>query len=110
MSLSANHTDPLQRLRMRTTDRLAVVTVMGGGVGAVCGGFLGGQLSGRQYLAERAHRLPTTVQGWFFYQKWKNYRVILGAMRGATKPGPSSKLRSSRTSHRHGRIAYNQAA
>ncbi|KAJ2413042.1 hypothetical protein GGF41_006013 [Coemansia sp. RSA 2531] len=76
---------PLRRMRMDPIDRLAVTAVVGGGVGAACGGLIGGQLSGRQYLAERAHRLPTTVQGWFFYQKWKNYRVILGAMRGAAK-------------------------
>ncbi|KAJ2863927.1 hypothetical protein GGH94_003285 [Coemansia aciculifera] len=76
---------PLRRMRMDPIDRLAVTAVVGGGVGAVCGGLLGGQLAGRQYLAERAHRLPTTVQGWFFYQKWKNYRVILGGMRGASK-------------------------
>ncbi|KAJ2724606.1 hypothetical protein GGI07_001859 [Coemansia sp. Benny D115] len=55
--------------------------------GGLCGGVLGGKLSGRQYLAERAHRLPTTVQGWFFYQKWKNYRVLLGAMKGAVRYG-----------------------
>ncbi|KAJ2500232.1 hypothetical protein IWW47_003255, partial [Coemansia sp. RSA 2052] len=75
----------LRRLRMEPTDRLVAMATLGGGVGAVCGGLLGGQLSGRQYLAERAHRLPTTVHGWFFYQKWKNYRVILGGMRGAAK-------------------------
>ncbi|KAJ2158122.1 hypothetical protein GGF46_003994, partial [Coemansia sp. RSA 552] len=64
---------PVQRGSMAASDRLVTMTLAGGGVGALFGGYLGGQQSGRQYLAERAHRLPTTVAGWFFYQKWKNY-------------------------------------
>ncbi|KAJ2475565.1 hypothetical protein EV174_005228 [Coemansia sp. RSA 2320] len=73
----------LQRARLEPIDRLAVMAVVGGMAGAVCGGVLGGRQAGRAYLASRAHRLPTTVAGWFFYHKWKNYRVVLGAMRGA---------------------------
>ena len=46
-------------------------------------GFLSGLATGAQraslvFLAENAHRRPTTVQGWYFYNKTKNYRVILG--------------------------------
>ncbi|KAI9500002.1 hypothetical protein BX070DRAFT_237926 [Coemansia spiralis] len=63
------------------------MALFGCGIGALCGGYLGGQLAGRQYLAERAHRLPTTADGWYFYQKWKNYKVTLGAMKGAAKYG-----------------------
>lgn len=77
----------LKRLRLDPLDRLVTMGIVGSGVGAVCGGYLGGQLAGRQYLAERAHRLPTTVSGWYFYQKWKNYRVALGGMRGALRYG-----------------------
>ncbi|KAJ1721215.1 hypothetical protein LPJ53_004236 [Coemansia erecta] len=76
-----------ERLRLATDDRIVLMTLVSTGVGALAGGYLGGQLSGRQYLAERAHRLPTTVSGWFFYQKWKNYRVLLGAMKGAVRYG-----------------------
>ncbi|KAJ2877049.1 hypothetical protein FB639_003833 [Coemansia asiatica] len=76
-----------ERLRLDTDDRIALMTLLSTGIGALCGGYLGGQLSGRQYLAERAHRLPNTVQGWYFYQKWKNYRVLLGAMKGAARYG-----------------------
>ncbi|KAI8319548.1 hypothetical protein GQ54DRAFT_265110 [Martensiomyces pterosporus] len=72
---------------MGPADRIVAMAMVSGGVGAVCGAYLGGQLSGRQYLAERAHRLPTTVEGWFFYQKWKNYRVLLGGMKGAVRYG-----------------------
>ncbi|KAJ2785585.1 hypothetical protein GGI15_001858 [Coemansia interrupta] len=76
-----------ERLRLATDDRIVLMTLVSTGVGVLAGGYLGGQLSGRQYLAERAHRLPTTVSGWFFYQKWKNYRVLLGAMKGAVRYG-----------------------
>lgn len=46
-------------------------------------GFVSGLLSGAkksslQFLAENAHRQPTTLQGWYFYNKTKNYRVALG--------------------------------
>ncbi|KAJ1902247.1 hypothetical protein LPJ66_000134 [Kickxella alabastrina] len=78
---------PYERLRLEPDDRIAVMSLLGITVGALLGGFLGGQHSGRQYLAERAHRLPNTVQGWFFYQKWKNYRVVLGAMKGSVRYG-----------------------
>jgi hypothetical protein len=53
---------------------------------AVTFGFASGVLSGAkksslQFLAENAHRQPTTLQGWYFYNKTKNYRVALGAGR-----------------------------
>ncbi|KAJ2228123.1 hypothetical protein IWW45_006738 [Coemansia sp. RSA 485] len=76
-----------ERLRLETDDRIVLMTLLSSGVGTLCGGYLGGQLSGRKYLAERAHRLPNTVKGWYFYQKWKNYRVMLGAMKGAMRYG-----------------------
>lgn len=33
-----------------------------------------------QYLAENAHRLPKNMEGWYFYHKRKNYRMIWGAL------------------------------
>ncbi|KAK4706004.1 hypothetical protein P7C70_g207, partial [Phenoliferia sp. Uapishka_3] len=53
-----------------------------------CSGLLtSSRLSARQFLAENAHRLPTTVQGWYFYQKTKNYRVIYSGVVGGLKTG-----------------------
>ncbi|KAL8286315.1 hypothetical protein RQP46_004803 [Phenoliferia psychrophenolica] len=53
-----------------------------------CSGLLtASRLSARQFLAENAHRLPTTVQGWYFYQKTKNYRVIYSGVLGGLKTG-----------------------
>ncbi len=36
-----------------------------------------------RFLAENAHRPPTTLQGWYFYNKTKNYRVLLAGFKGA---------------------------
>ncbi|GAA5862811.1 hypothetical protein JCM8547_006555 [Rhodosporidiobolus lusitaniae] len=45
------------------------------------------KLASKQFLAENAHRLPTTVQGWYFYQKTKNYRVLYAGLLGGLKTG-----------------------
>lgn len=55
--------------------------------GSVLGMFRGGRREGLRYLAENAHRAPTTLQGWYFYNKTKNYRVMLGAIKGAGADG-----------------------
>jgi hypothetical protein len=55
--------------------------------GAVIGMFRGGRRESLRYLAENAHRAPTTLQGWYFYKKTKNYRVMLGGLRGAGVDG-----------------------
>lgn len=49
-------------------------------------GFVSGLATGAHraslvFLAENAHRRPTTVQGWYFYNKTKNYKMILGGAR-----------------------------
>ncbi|ORX66155.1 hypothetical protein DL89DRAFT_72489 [Linderina pennispora] len=75
----------LQRIRLNPFERVVALTAGASLIGAVGGGYLGGQLAGRQYLAERAHRLPKTADGWFFYQKWKNYRVTYGGFKGAVR-------------------------
>ncbi|TKA55442.1 hypothetical protein B0A53_02368 [Rhodotorula sp. CCFEE 5036] len=45
------------------------------------------KLASKQFLAENAHRLPTTVQGWYFYQKTKNYRVAWAGIKGGLRTG-----------------------
>ncbi|KAJ1678985.1 hypothetical protein EV182_002962 [Spiromyces aspiralis] len=69
------------RIHLRPADRLVVVTANAAFWGFLVGAYLGGRQSAFQYLAERAHRLPTTVQGWYYYHKWKNYRVAIGAFK-----------------------------
>ena len=63
-------------------------------VSAMSLGFASGMMNGARhtalvYLAENAHKRPTTVQGWYFYNKTKYYRMILGGFR----QGGSTSLR-----------------
>ncbi|KAF5369864.1 hypothetical protein D9758_001272 [Tetrapyrgos nigripes] len=59
-------------------------------VGATIGFVRGARATGLRFLAENAHRPPRTVKGWYFYNKTKNYRVLLGGMQSAARE--SSKL------------------
>lgn len=49
-------------------------------VGTVIGAVRGSRKEGLRFLAENAHRAPRTLQGWYFYNKTKNYRMILGGL------------------------------
>jgi hypothetical protein len=81
------------RAGLATKPRLILMTSIGSFWGFSIGAFLGGQQSGLQYLAENAHKLPTTVQGWYFYHKTKNYRVMLGGVkRGVRFAGKTGGL------------------
>ncbi|KAI9303521.1 hypothetical protein BJ944DRAFT_165295 [Cunninghamella echinulata] len=79
------YNDPLSRAGLPPKPRLIVLSGVGSFWGFGIGAFLGGKQSGLQYLAENAHRLPTTVQGWYFYHKTKNYRVMLGGVQRGMK-------------------------
>ncbi|WFD19406.1 hypothetical protein MCAP1_001636 [Malassezia caprae] len=55
-------------------------------------GFVSGFANGARhtalvFLAENAHRRPETVQGWYFYNKTKYYRMILGGFRRGGQTG-----------------------
>lgn len=76
-----NETPGLVRAGLTTKPRLMLMTSIGSFWGFSIGAFLGGRQSGLQYLAENAHKLPTTVQGWYFYHKTKNYRMMLGGVK-----------------------------
>ncbi|KAJ7117387.1 hypothetical protein C8R43DRAFT_902050 [Mycena crocata] len=56
-------------------------------IGMVIGVNRGSRLASLRFLAENAHRTPTTQKGWYLYHKTKNYRVMLGALRGAARDG-----------------------
>lgn len=70
-----------RRINMEPNQRLYIVPLSGFLSGAVAGAYIGGRHAGWQYLAERAHNLPTTVSGWYYYHKWKNYKILFGAFR-----------------------------
>jgi len=69
-------------VRVEIPPRYLYVTGTGIAVGMGIGMMRGGRQAGLQFLAENAHRTPTTVGGWYFYNKTKNYKVMLGALRG----------------------------
>ncbi|KIP07028.1 hypothetical protein PHLGIDRAFT_55545, partial [Phlebiopsis gigantea 11061_1 CR5-6] len=52
-------------------------------LGTTIGLFRGSRRASLRFLAENVHRPPTTVQGWYFYNKTKNYRVIMGGLKEA---------------------------
>lgn len=52
-------------------------------VGTTIGLVRGSRQAGLRFLAENAHRAPKTLQGWYFYRKTKNYRMMLGGLQEA---------------------------
>ncbi|KAG6833790.1 hypothetical protein H0H87_001222 [Tephrocybe sp. NHM501043] len=58
--------------------------------GTTIGLMRGSRAASLRFLAENAHRPPTTVQGWYFYNKTKNYKVIFGGLKAAA--AEASKL------------------
>ncbi|KAJ1981017.1 hypothetical protein H4R34_002232 [Dimargaris verticillata] len=80
-----SHNPDLLRAGLLPSDRMATIawitSLWGFGIGA----YMGGRKAGLQYFAEHMHKLPKTHQGWYFYHKHKNYRVMLeGIKRGLT--------------------------
>lgn len=67
--------------------RLYQVPLIALSLGCAIGIMRGGRAASLRFLAENAHRPPTTVQGWYFYKKTKNYKVMLGGLKGAAKEG-----------------------
>ncbi|WFD46625.1 hypothetical protein GLX27_001262 [Malassezia furfur] len=57
------------------------------GIGFASGVLGGARRTALVYLAENAHRLPRTVQGWYFYNKTKYYRMILGGVQQGGQTG-----------------------
>ncbi|SGZ30699.1 BQ5605_C049g12435 [Microbotryum silenes-dioicae] len=70
-----------------TRTDLVLIPLAGSTFGFVSGVLTSSQLASKQFLAENAHRLPTTVQGWYFYQKTKNYRVLYSGVIGGLRTG-----------------------
>lgn len=50
-------------------------------VGTALGLARGSRAAGLRFLAENAHRPPTTLKGWYLYKKTKNYRMMLAGLR-----------------------------
>ncbi len=51
--------------------------------GTTIGLLRGSRRESLRFLAENVHRPPTTVRGWYLYNKTKNYRVMMGGLKQA---------------------------
>lgn len=68
-------------IRLHIPQRYLLLTVAGAVTGLAMGFMRGGRKAAWRFLAENAHRPPSTLQGWYFYKKTKNYRVMWGALK-----------------------------
>lgn len=69
-----------ERLSLPPGPRLFFFTLSSSVLTFFLGAIAGGKKTSYQFLAENAHRLPRTHQGWYFYHKTKNYRVMYGGI------------------------------
>lgn len=80
--MSVDEDNPRKQIHINVSDpTLLLIPVCAASFGFASGLLSGGKKSSLQFLAENAHRQPTTLQGWYFYNKTKNYRVALAAAR-----------------------------
>lgn len=70
-----------ESIRLHVSTRYIVLPSMGALTGLFIGIVRGSRKESLRFLAENAHRPPTTLQGWYFYKKTKNYRMMLAALR-----------------------------
>ncbi|EGW34356.1 uncharacterized protein SPAPADRAFT_133325 [Spathaspora passalidarum NRRL Y-27907] len=80
-----------ERFHMYPKDRIYALVVTSAIVGAGVGFYDGIKLASLRYLIENGHRLPTTVGGWYFYHKKKNYVMLVSGV----KSGAYSSLKYS---------------
>lgn len=86
--------DPLrnERFHLKPYDRIMIASSIGLLIGAGLGFYEGIKLSSLRYMTENAHRLPTTVGGWYFYHKKKNYVMIISGCKDAARLGTKYSL------------------
>ena len=85
--MSSDEAQNAKAVRVNIPSRVYLVPCAAFTVGSAIGLVRGGRMASLQFLAENVHRPPTTVQGWYFYNKTKNYKVILGGLKGAGAEG-----------------------
>ncbi|CCL99436.1 uncharacterized protein FIBRA_01454 [Fibroporia radiculosa] len=78
-----NEPPPKPAIRLTIPPRLYLLPGAAILVGTMIGLRRGARTASLQFLAENAHRPPTTVQGWYFYNKTKNYRVLMSGLKEA---------------------------
>ncbi|KAF9046065.1 hypothetical protein BDZ89DRAFT_1007864 [Hymenopellis radicata] len=83
----SNPDSPKTRISLTVPPRLLVLPPAIFLLASTIGFVRGSRAASLRFLAENAHRPPRTVQGWYFYQKTKNYRVAFAGLKGAGKEG-----------------------
>lgn len=83
------HDDQGIRLYVNVHPRVFILPTVGAFLGLGTGMIQGARAAQLRYLAENAHNPPRTVQGWYFYNKTKNYRMMWAGLREGAKTGVS---------------------
>lgn len=74
-------------IRLEVPPRLFILPGTALTVGIALGLTRASRQASLQFLAENAHHPPTTKQGWYFYNKTKNYKVLLAGLKGGAREG-----------------------
>ncbi|WFD41789.1 hypothetical protein MPSI1_000425 [Malassezia psittaci] len=85
--LASNYTEPEEPPVTLHLPLSTLLVSSAFGIGFMSGLIGGARQTALVYLAENAHRLPRTVQGWYFYNKTKYYRMILGGVQQGSRTG-----------------------
>ncbi|KAI0832316.1 hypothetical protein BC628DRAFT_1309376 [Trametes gibbosa] len=83
MSSTEHDDELLSAVRIDIPERFYLLPGAALIVGTTIGLYRGSRTASLRFLAENAHRTPKTVRGWYLYNKTKNYRVLLGGLKGA---------------------------
>jgi hypothetical protein len=68
------------RLSIPAPLRIPMASALSFFVGFTLGTARGGKSAGLQFRAEHAHKLPTSMKGWYLYHKSKNYHMAYGGV------------------------------
>ncbi|KAI0347184.1 hypothetical protein BDW22DRAFT_1367558 [Trametopsis cervina] len=82
-SASDNNENKPRAIRLNIPSRFYLLPGAALLLGTSLGLVRGSRRASLRFLAENVHRPPTTVQGWYFYNKTKNYRVLMGGLKEA---------------------------
>ncbi|KIL00392.1 hypothetical protein PAXRUDRAFT_91976, partial [Paxillus rubicundulus Ve08.2h10] len=68
--------------------RYFILPVSAALMGTLIGAVRGSRMASLRFLAENAHRPPSTIRGWYLYNKTKNYRrIAAGLQEGGLNAG-----------------------
>ncbi|MBW0479768.1 hypothetical protein O181_019483 [Austropuccinia psidii MF-1] len=73
--------------RLEIPQQVVVPTTVAFIIGFSSGATTSSKLSNYQFMVENLHRLPNSNKNWYFFQKTKNYKIILAGLKGGLKLG-----------------------